>query len=67
MNKNGAFLFFHIWTLPNGQVEFKFKGLRTELYARDHASNAHRLLGKGHPKPRRLNHLSTEPCLEEFF
>ena len=30
----------------NRQVEFQFWGTKTELYARDHASNAHRLLGK---------------------
>ena len=53
MNKNGVFLSFHSWTLLNKQVEFKFGRLGTELYARDHASNAHRLLGKGHRKPRR--------------
>ena len=31
--------------LLNRWVEFKFGGIRTELYARDHVSNAHRLLG----------------------
>ena len=33
-------------TLLNRQVEFKFGGTGTELYAGDHASNAPRLLGK---------------------
>ena len=48
MNKNGVFSSFRSYTLPNRQVEFKFGGTGTELYARDHASNAHKLLGKGH-------------------
>ena len=52
MNKNCVFLSFHSWTLPNKQVEFKFGGPGIELYARDHTSNAHRLHGKGHKKPR---------------
>ena len=53
MNKNGVFLSFRSLTLPNRQVEFKFRGPGTELYARDHTSNAHRLHGKGHRKPSR--------------
>ena len=45
MNTIGAFLSFFSQTLPNRWVEFKFGGLGTELYARDHVSIAHRLLG----------------------
>ena len=67
MNKKGAFLSFRNYTLPNRQVEFKFGVPRTELYAKDHTSNVHGLLGKGHRKPRRLNHLSIEPCSSGFF
>ena len=47
MNKKGAFLSFHSYTLPNRQVEFKFGGTIIELYVGDHASNAPRFLGKG--------------------
>ena len=53
MNKSGVFLSFRSYTLSNRQVEFKFRGPGTKLYARDHTSNAHRLPGKGDRKPRR--------------
>ena len=48
MNTNGVFLAFCSQTLPNRWVEFKFGGIETELYARDHVSNAHSLLGNGY-------------------
>ena len=49
-----------------GELDSSLGGAGTESYARDHVSLAHRLFGKGYCKPRRLSHLSTEPCSAEF-